>query len=75
MSYTLTVPDDIVEAAEEVAQRSGQSRESLLLNALRVHFPPISGELQEEFDALEQASDEDFLMVERLLQGGENAAR
>lgn len=74
MSYTLAVPDDIAEAAEEMAQRCGQSKESLLLNVLRVHFPLIPAELQEEFDALEQASDEDFLMVERLLQGGDNAA-
>ncbi len=75
MSYTLAVPDDIAEAAEEMAQRSGQSKDSLLLNVLRLHFPPIAAELQAEFDAFEQASDEDFLMVEQLLQGGGNVAR
>ncbi len=75
MSYTLTVPNDIAEAAEEMAQRSGQSKDSLLLNALRVYFPPISAELQAEFDAFELVSDEDFLMVELLLEGGDNAAR
>ena len=75
MSYIITIPDDIANAAALIAQRSGQSQESLLLNALRVHFPPVSAELQAEFDALEQASDEDFLHFEQQLETETNAAR
>lgn len=69
---SLAVPDDITEAVEEMAQRSGQSKDSLLLNALRVYFSPIPAELQKELDVFEQVSDEDYRMVEQLLQGSDN---
>jgi hypothetical protein len=57
---TLTIPDDIALSALNVASGSPSSAEQLLLQALQAHFSPISGELQVEFNAWEQASDEDM---------------
>ncbi len=57
---TLTIPDDIAQSALSAASGSEASAEHLLLQALQAHFPPISRELQAEFDAWEQASDEDM---------------
>jgi len=68
MGLVLNVPDEIAEAATEMAERFGETPEHWLLNALKVHFPPIPEELQAEFDALERASDEDFLRFEALAQ-------
>jgi hypothetical protein len=56
----LTIPDEIAQSALSVASGSATSAEQLLLQALQAHFPPISNELQAEFDAWEQASDEDM---------------
>ena len=64
MSLVLTVPDEIAQAVEELAQRSGETPEKILINALSAHFPPIPVELQAEFDALERASDEDFASID-----------
>jgi hypothetical protein len=68
MPLTITVPDEIARAAEAKAAASGTSAESLLLRALESIFAvppaPISEELREEFDAWEQASDEDMARVE-----------
>lgn len=60
MSMTLTVPDDIAQAAQVIAKANGTTAESLLLRALAAHFPPVPEELQAEFDAWEAASDEDM---------------
>lgn len=57
---TLTIPDEIARSVQGVAAGSSSSAEQLLLQALQAHFPPISGELQAEFDAWELASDEDM---------------
>lgn len=51
---TLAVPDEIADAAEEMAQQSGTAAAQL------------SPELQAEFDAWERASDEDEAYFERL---------
>ena len=75
MSLTLSVPDDIAAAVEELAARSGQTPEQLLLNALWAHFPPIPAALKDEFDALELASDEDFARFEQAEQDIIDAAR
>jgi hypothetical protein len=56
----ITVPDDIAREAEAIAQRSGTTAQELLIQALQAHFPPLSPELRAEFDAWEQASDEDM---------------
>ena len=64
MSMTITIPDEIAQAAEEMARSSGTSPEQLLLQALQAHFPPVSSELQDEFDAWERASDEDMTRLE-----------
>jgi len=61
---TLTVPEDIAQSAAELAKTSGLSAEGLLLQALHAHFPPITPELQAEFDAWERASDEDMARLE-----------
>jgi len=58
MAMTLTVPDDITLSVQEIAAGSGTSAEHLLLQALQAHFPPISPELQAEFDAWEEISTE-----------------
>jgi hypothetical protein len=57
---TLTIPDDIARSALSAASGSTISAEQLLLQALQAHFPPVSADLQAEFDAWEQASDEDM---------------
>ena len=74
MSLTLTVPEEIAETAREIATRSGQTTERLLLDVLRAHFPPLPAALQAEFDALESASDEDFTRFEKALEAEQNAA-
>lgn len=60
MPMTLTVPDEIANSAQEIAAETGNSAEALLLQALYSHFPPVSPELQAEFDEWEQATDEDM---------------
>jgi hypothetical protein len=70
MPLTLAVPDDIAHAAAELARASGRTPEQLLLDALHAHFPPLSSDLQAEFDAWEQASDEDMLRLENQEAGG-----
>ncbi|MGH2351474.1 MAG: hypothetical protein ACRDI2_18015 [Chloroflexota bacterium] len=64
MSLTITVPDDVARAAEALAEDSGASAQELLVRALQAHFPPISDDLQAEFDAWEQASDEDMARLD-----------
>lgn len=63
MSLTLTVPDNIAQAAEQMARTSGSSTEVVLLKALEAHFPPVSPKLQDEFDAWNAASEEDGLLL------------
>ena len=62
---TLTVPDEIARAAEDMARKSGGSPERLLLDALKAHFPPVPEALRDEFAALERASDEDLHRFEQ----------
>jgi hypothetical protein len=69
MSLTILIPDNIAQAVEDLAARSGKTPERLILDALGAHFPPISVALQEEFDALERASDDDFARFEQQEQG------
>jgi len=64
---TIQIPSEIAQAAEELAQRSGVPAQNLLLEALRAHFPPISPDLQAEFDAWERASDEDSSRLDESL--------
>ncbi len=61
---TLTIPDDIALSAAQIAVTTGVSPEHLLLQALQAHFPPISAELQWEFDSWERASDEDMARLD-----------
>ena len=64
MSLTLTVPDEIANSALEIAASTGDSAEHLLLKVLYTHFPPISPELQAEFDAWEEISNESMRRFE-----------
>ena len=57
---TLTIPEEIAQAAHALSQSTGIAPERLLLRALQAHFPPVPPELQAEFDAWELASDEDM---------------
>lgn len=59
MSMILTVPDEIAQAVRELSKASGAAPEAILVSALQAHFPPIPDELRAEFEAWEQASDED----------------
>jgi hypothetical protein len=65
MSLTILIPDNIAHAVEDLAARSGKTPERLILDALGAHFPPIPVELQDEFDALDRASDDDFARFEQ----------
>lgn len=65
MSITVTIPDELAIAVQELSNRSGELTEQVLIAALRAYFPPVSRELQAEFDALERASDSDFIDFER----------
>ena len=60
----LKLPNEIAEAVRALAVKSGVSAEQLVVDALRAHFPPPPRELQEELDAWEQASDEDWARVQ-----------
>lgn len=64
MPLTITVPDDVAQAAAALAEAAGTTPEALLLTALKAHFPPLSPELQEEFEAWERASDEDMARLD-----------
>jgi hypothetical protein len=75
MTITLSVPDDIAAAAQQLVDDTGQTAEQLLLDALWAHFPPIPTELRAEFDALELASDEDFARFEQADQGVADAGQ
>lgn len=68
MPVLVSVPDDIANSAAQLSKDSGIPAESLLIQALRAHFPPIPEDLQEEFDAFERASDEDFVRFEQSLE-------
>ncbi len=75
MSLTIAIPESMARAVEEMAARSGQTPECLILDALGAHFPPIPMALQEEFDALDRASEEDFARFEREEMGQTDGAR
>ena len=75
MSMNILIPDNIAHAVEDLAARSGMTPERLIIDALGAHFPPIPVELQDEFDALESASDEDFACFERQENGRADGAR
>ncbi len=64
MSMTLAIPDEIAQSVQETAANTGTSVEQLLLQALQAHFPPISPELQAEFDAWEEISVESMRIFE-----------
>jgi hypothetical protein len=70
MRMTLSVPADIADAARDAAEKNGDIPEQLLIDALRAYFPPIPQALKQEFEALERASDEDFLRFEQALGEG-----
>jgi len=56
---TLTVPDEIARSAEEAARETGSSAETMLLDALRAHFAPLTSEFQRELEAWDRAADAD----------------
>ena len=60
---TVTVPDEIAEAAQELSKHTGVEPEQLPIKALRIHFPPVPPELQAEFEAWDRASEEDALRL------------
>lgn len=70
MALTLTVPDEIAQAAQEMAQAAGLTPETLLLQALHAHFPPVPDALQAEFEAWDAASDEDMARLDTEAQVG-----
>ncbi len=61
---TLTVPDEIAHSAQKLAAGTDASAEALLLQALYTHFPPVSPELQAEFDAWDEISEESMKKFE-----------
>lgn len=63
MPITLTIPDEIAHAAQTMAGDCGATAERLLIDALRAHFPAVPPELRAEFDAWEQASNEDCAVL------------
>ncbi len=75
MALNVTVPDRIAKSAARVARAAGVPTETLLIRALEAHFPPVPASLQNEFDLLERASDEDMILVDRLIDNCSNEAR
>jgi len=65
---TVTVPDEIAEAALELAKHTGVDPEQLIIKALRAYFPPVPPELHAEFEAWDRASEEDAARIERELE-------
>jgi predicted transcriptional regulator len=64
---TIKLPDEIAQAVDALAKASGESADRIVISALRAHFPPVAPELLAEFEAWEQASEED---AARLDAGG-----
>ena len=59
MKITLDVPEDVAELAEQIADEVGQSRETVLSEALRWHFSTDSPALRAEMAQWELASEID----------------
>ena len=59
MRITLEVPDELAESVEDFARTRGVSRDTVVTDALRACFPPMSSELRAELDAWQAASEED----------------
>ncbi len=59
MRITLDVPEDVADSAEQMSRATGISRETLLADALRAYFPPMSDELRAEIDGWQAAADAD----------------
>jgi hypothetical protein len=60
-TITLTIPDDVFEPIQRVAEATHQPIENLLLTALPVSLPPLEGlssELIENLTALERLDDQ-----------------
>ena len=75
MSISLAVPTSIAIPFQEFALHSGQNVELLMLAVLKTHFPELPSGLKAEFDALNQASDQDMAKVDRLLLEMSDEAR
>jgi predicted transcriptional regulator len=59
MSISIELPDEIAKAVEQLSRASGRPPEQIVIDALSAHFPPISQDLRDEFEAWEKASEED----------------
>jgi hypothetical protein len=59
----LAIPEAIAIEARKAAQKSGTCAETVLLEVLRVHFPPLPDALAVEFEAWDRAADEDSARV------------
>ena len=59
MRITLDVPDDVAGSADRLAKEKGSTRESLLTDALRASFPPMSAGFREELGQWEAAATAD----------------
>lgn len=65
MPTMIAVPDEIVEAAAEAADRCGTSTEQLLISALRNQFVDLPQELLDEMAMFELASEMDIAKFEK----------
>src|SRR5579862_3831092 len=71
MSSVRSLPDEAALATDDISKRPGEVANKAIDAVLQAHFQPVPDELICEFCALEQASDEDFLLFEHSLQGSE----
>jgi hypothetical protein len=68
----ITLPIELYQAIAEKAQTHGQSVSSEIISLLTPLFLQVPTELEQEFQAWEAASDEDWLNMEATLASEEN---
>jgi hypothetical protein len=63
--YTLIVPDEMVEAARQIAEATSQPIEQVLLNGLKTALPvpPLPADEEEELTALRHLSDDALWLI------------
>ncbi len=65
MSYTLTIPDDVMQTAQHIADATAQTVEGVLLQRLNAPFPTLPPEEEAELAALDYLSDDALWTIAR----------
>ncbi len=63
--YVLSIPDDVVAAAREIAEATAQPVEDVLLNRLKTVLPSLPPDEEAELEALHHLSDDALWTIAR----------